>query len=52
MAGPGIKNEKERLIEEILITNYEKYYRLAYGYVHNDADAMAIKLIWLNGILI
>lgn len=37
MAGPGIKNEKERLIEEILITNYEKYYRLAYGYVHNDA---------------
>lgn len=42
MAGPGIKNEKERLIEEILITNYEKYYRLAYGYVHNDADAMDI----------
>ena len=42
MAGPGIKNEKERLIEEILITNYEKYYRLAYRYVHNDADAMDI----------
>ena len=42
MAGPGIKNEKERLIEEILITNYEKYYRLAYGYVHNEADAMDI----------
>ena len=29
MAGAGIKNEKERLIEELLVTNYEKYYRLA-----------------------
>lgn len=34
--------EKERIIEEILIQNYEKYYRLAYGYIHNDADAMDI----------
>lgn len=36
------QTEKERIIEEILIGNYEKYYRLAYGYVHNEADAMDI----------
>ncbi len=36
------QTEKESIIEEILIANYEKYYRLAYGYVHNEADAMDI----------
>lgn len=36
------RTEKESIIESILIQNYEKYYRLAYGYVHNDADAMDI----------
>lgn len=36
------QTEKERIIEEILLENYERYYRLAYGYVHNEADAMDI----------
>lgn len=30
---------KEKQIEEILLANYDHYYRLAYSYVHNDADA-------------
>lgn len=30
---------KEKKIEEILLENYDHYYRLAYSYVHNDADA-------------
>ena len=30
---------KEKQIEEILLANYDRYYRLAYSYVHNDADA-------------
>lgn len=42
MAVRGAKSEKESVIEKILIVNYEKYYRLAYGYVHNEADAMDI----------
>ena len=42
MAVRGAKNEKERVIEKILIENYENYHRLAYGYVHNEADAMDI----------
>ena len=42
MAVRGAKSEKESVIEKILIENYEKYYRLAYGYVHNEADAMDI----------
>lgn len=29
-------------IQEELTTNYEKYYRLAYSYVRNEADAMDI----------
>ena len=29
-------------IQEELTTNYEKYYRLAYSYVKNEADAMDI----------
>lgn len=31
------KNQKQ--VEQILLTNYNSYYRLAYSYVHNDADA-------------
>lgn len=30
---------KEKRIEEILLENYDQYYRLAYSYVHNEADA-------------
>ncbi len=32
----------EKIIENILLENYDKYYRLAYSYVHNDADACDI----------
>lgn len=31
--------EKEQTIEQLLLENYNTYYRLAYSYVHNDADA-------------
>lgn len=30
---------KEKKIEEILLANYDRYYRLAYSYVHNNEDA-------------
>ena len=31
--------EKEQLVEQILLEKYNNYYRLAYSYVHNEADA-------------
>lgn len=34
--------EKEKLIRDILLENYESYYRLAFNYVHQEADAMDI----------
>lgn len=35
-----ISNKKKRdVIEQLLLENYNKYYRLACSYVHNDADA-------------
>ena len=35
-----ISNKKRRdVIEQLLLENYNKYYRLACSYVHNDADA-------------
>ena len=30
---------KEKKVEEIILQNYDSYYRLAYSYVHNEADA-------------
>lgn len=35
------KREKSnrKLIEEIILKKYDQYYRLAYSYVHNEADA-------------
>lgn len=33
---------KEQKVEQELITNYDKYYRLAYSYVHNPDDAADI----------
>ena len=33
------KKTNEKLIEEILLEQYEQYYRLAYSYVKNEADA-------------
>lgn len=38
---PG-KNRKEQKVEQILLENYNRYYRLAYSYVHNEADASDI----------
>ena len=37
---PGRKQKQnEELIEQIILENYNQYYRLAYSYVHNEADA-------------
>ncbi|MDD6215805.1 MAG: sigma-70 family RNA polymerase sigma factor [Roseburia sp.] len=30
---------KDKTVEDLLLKNYNQYYRLAYSYVHNDADA-------------
>ena len=34
--------KKEKQVENVLVTEYDKYYRLAYSYVHNEADAADI----------
>ena len=36
------KSRKEKKIEQILLQNYDRYYRLAYSYVHKEADAADI----------
>lgn len=36
------KDKREEAVSAALQTNYGKYYRLAYGYVHNEADALDI----------
>jgi RNA polymerase sigma-70 factor (ECF subfamily) len=36
------KNKTEEIVEKTFIMNYSKYYRLAYSYVHNEADAVDI----------
>ena len=46
------KNAKEQKVEQVLLENYNRYYRLAYSYVHKEADAedivqnAAYKAIW------
>ncbi len=35
-------SEKEALVHECLVKNYEKYYRMAYSYVFREQDAMDI----------
>lgn len=35
-------SEKEALVQECLIKNYKKYYRMAYSYVFQEQDAMDI----------
>lgn len=37
-----MKSKKEALIRNILLENYQSYYRLAFRYVHQEADAMDI----------
>ena len=41
MRFPG-KNHNEQIIEQILLEEYNHYYRLAYSYVHREADAADI----------
>ena len=33
------RKTKEKAVEYLLLQNYDQYYRLAYSYVHNEADA-------------
>ncbi len=37
-----MRSRKETLIRSILLENYQSYYRLAFSYVHQEADAMDI----------
>ncbi|MFR4986942.1 MAG: sigma-70 family RNA polymerase sigma factor [Lachnospirales bacterium] len=37
-----MRKNKVYLIEESLLKNYNKHYKLAFSYVHNDSDAMDI----------
>ncbi|MGN0672070.1 MAG: RNA polymerase sigma factor [Anaerovoracaceae bacterium] len=36
------RDKKEQKIEQLLLENYNSYYRLAYSYVHNESDACDI----------
>ena len=36
------KIDKEQIVSEALMAGYTKYYRMAFGYVHNEQDAMDI----------
>lgn len=36
------KDKKEQCIEDVLLENYDRYYRMAYSYTHNEADAQDI----------
>ena len=38
----SVESGKERLIRKVLLENYQSYYRLAFGYIHQEADAMDI----------
>ena len=33
------KKANEKIVEDIILEQYNQYYRLAYSYVHNEADA-------------
>lgn len=37
-----MKRDNETVISQVLLQNYNKYYRIAFGYVHNEADALDI----------
>ena len=37
-----MKQNMEKAVHKKLIENYEKYYRLAYSYVHNETDALDV----------
>ena len=42
MSAKPKSSARERKVEDTILENYNKYYRLAYSYVHNDADAADI----------
>ncbi len=33
------KKSKAKTVEDLLLANYNQYFRLAYSYVHNEDDA-------------
>lgn len=37
-----MKTKREQQTEELLLSQYSRYYRLAYSYVHNEQDALDI----------
>ncbi len=37
-----MRSRKEEVVRDVLLKNYESYYRLAFSYVHQEADAMDI----------
>ena len=38
----GKEKTNEKIVEAVLLENYDRYYRLAYSYVKNEADAADI----------
>ena len=37
-----MKTKREKQTEDLLLSQYSRYYRLAYSYVHNEQDALDI----------
>ncbi len=37
-----MRKNKECIVNGMLLKNYEKYYRIAFSYVHNEADALDV----------
>ena len=38
----GKEKKRENVVETVLLENYDRYYRLAYSYTKNEADALDI----------
>ncbi|MBQ9646933.1 MAG: sigma-70 family RNA polymerase sigma factor [Oscillospiraceae bacterium] len=36
---PASRKDNEQQVETVLLENYDRYYRLAYSYTHNEQDA-------------
>ena len=37
-----VQTDNETAIKEMLVKNYQKYYKIAYSYVYQEADALDI----------
>ena len=35
-----VQTDNETAIKEMLVKNYQKYYKIAYSYVYQEADAL------------